>query len=333
MAERTDAQVLLRLIRKAMDDAGLPAQEVLLRAGVDLARLDDPSARTPSAAHERFWSVAEEVSGDSHVGLHLGAHLPIYRGQVLEYLFTSSPTFGDGLRRALAFHRLLSDAISGELVVDGDACRLEGRGSMKLSRHTVECATAGIVKFFASVTDGRFAPRAIAFAHREGAPPEEYARVYGCPVELGADESRIEFDRALLDYRIWHAEPRLLRLHEQMATAQLDELKRHDRIAEVKRAIGEMLESGDATLEAVAARLEVPARRLRSELEGAGTSFQQVLEEYRSRLARRLLARTDEPIEQIAYLAGFSEPSTFYRAFKRWTQETPAEYRRRKRSA
>ena len=72
------------------------------------------------------------------------------------------------------------------------------------------------------------------------------------------------------------------------------------------------------------------ARRLRTELEEAGTSFNHVLADYRSRLARRLLARTDESIEQIVYLTGFAEPSTFYRAFKRWTNETPIEYRRRK---
>jgi AraC-like DNA-binding protein len=333
MAERTDAQVLLRLVHKAMLDAGLPAEAVLIRAGVDLGRLDDPSARTPSAAHERFWTVAAEVSGDPHIGLHLGEHLPVYRGQVLEYLFTSSPTFGEGLKRALAFHRLLSDVISGDLVVEDDGCHLVGRGVTLGPRHTVECVVAGVLTFFASITEGRFEPRSIAFEHSDGAPAAEYERVYGCPVTLGAEATRIEFDRTLLDYPIWHAEPRLLRMHEQVASAQLDEIRRKDRVAEVRRAIGELLETGGTSLESIAERLDVPARRLRSELAEAGTSFQQTLEEYRSRLARRLLARTDEPIEQVAYLAGFSEPSTFYRAFKRWTNETPAEYRRRKQRA
>jgi AraC-like DNA-binding protein len=72
---------------------------------------------------------------------------------------------------------------------------------------------------------------------------------------------------------------------------------------------------------------------LRSQLAEANTSFNQILADYRSRLARRLLARTAEPIEQIVYLTGFSEPSTFYRAFKRWTNETPVEYRKRKQQA
>jgi AraC-like DNA-binding protein len=53
-----------------------------------------------------------------------------------------------------------------------------------------------------------------------------------------------------------------------------------------------------------------------------------VLADFRYRLARQLLATTDESIDEIVYLTGFSEPSTFYRAFKRWSGMTPIEYRK-----
>ena len=86
-------------------------------------------------------------------------------------------------------------------------------------------------------------------------------------------------------------------------------------------------------METVAKRLNVAPRRLRSQLAEAGSSFNQVLADYRCRLAKRLLAHTSESIEQIVYLTGFSEPSTFYRAFKRWTNLTPLSIvKRNKRS-
>lgn len=331
MAQRTDAPILLRLAYQAMLKSGLPVDDILAQARISPALLDvQASERTPFAGQAAFWKALEQFSGDPHIGLHLGEHLPVYRGQVLEYLISSSPTFGEGLRRSLAYQRLLSDAISARLVQEGDQVCLADLTDSSEQRHFAEALVIGVIRFFSSLTDGQFKPLAVHFTHVEGAPVSEYERVYGCKVTLGCRENRIYFDQAVLGHRVWHAEPSLLRLHEKMANEKMAELERLDLVGEVKRAIGEMLESGETSLEAVAGRLGMPPRRLRTELEEAGTSFNHVLADYRSRLARRLLARTDESIEQIVYLTGFAEPSTFYRAFKRWTNETPIEYRKRK---
>ena len=199
-----------------------------------------------------------------------------------------------------------------------------------VNRHFSECALSGILRFFKFITEGRFEPIYIDFNFQEGAPDDEYLRVYECPVSLGQKETRLYFDPAILDYPLWQAEPELLQLHEQLAIEKLQELARYDLVGEVRRAIGSTLESGETTLETVAAQLSITPRRLRTQLSEANTSFQQILSDYRCRLAKKLLANTNESVERIVYLTGFSEPSTFYRAFKRWTNETPVEYRKRK---
>ena len=81
----------------------------------------------------------------------------------------------------------------------------------------------------------------------------------------------------------------------------------------------------------MAAKLDIKPRTLRTRLAEANTNFNQLLADYRCNLAKRLLANTAESIDEIVYLTGFSEPSTFYRAFKRWTQVTPIEYRNQKK--
>ena len=294
----------------------------------------ETSARTPLYAQVAFWHAAEDLSGDADVGLHLGEHLPLYRGQVIEYLFMSSTSFGGGLDRALAYQRLVSDALHANLVIDGDQCYLTNGpaqySDLSVLRHFTECLLMGVLRFFRFVTEGRFQPICIELDYPEGATPEEYQRAYGCPVVMGQAETRLYFDRSILDHPLWQSEPELLRLHEQLALEKLQELARFDLVAEVRRAIGATLESGDTSLETVANRLKMPARRLRTQLSEADTSFQQILSDYRCRLAKRLLSQTHESVERIVYLTGFSEPSTFYRAFKRWTNETPVEYRKRK---
>src|SRR5690606_35029357 len=110
-------------------------------------------------------------------------------------------------------------------------------------------------------------------------------------------------------------------------------LERQDIVARVYRVFGEILETGDASLADVATHLHLKALTLRPRLAEAGTNFNQLLADYRCNLAKRLLAGTDETIDEIVYLTGFSEPSTFYRAFKRWTGQTPVEYRNQRRQA
>ncbi|MNM83909.1 Transcriptional activator NphR [compost metagenome] len=102
-------------------------------------------------------------------------------------------------------------------------------------------------------------------------------------------------------------------------------------VREVRRLIAELLLDGDVTLERVAARLGMPVRRLRDRLETAGVRFNELLADYRAQLAKELLLKTDESIQVIVERTGFSEPSTFYRAFKRWVGETPVAFRKRGR--
>ena len=249
---------------------------------------------------------------------------------MLEYLFLSSSTFGEGLKRVLAYQRLISDMLQAQLVINEDECYLANMLNDSTFRHTAECIMVAVLRFFRFVSEGQFQSLMVYFTHEEGANAEEYERVYGCPVVLGAEEIRLYFKPEVLNTRIWQAEPELLRFHEQLAHEKLQELARFDLVAEVRRAIGESLESGTTSLETVAKRLNIAPRRLRSQLTEANTSFNQVLADYRCRLAKRLLAQTSESIEQIVYLTGFSEPSTFYRAFKRWTNLTPIEYRKKK---
>jgi AraC-like DNA-binding protein len=147
-------------------------------------------------------------------------------------------------------------------------------------------------------------------------------------VVFGAAENRMYFPASFLDHPSPHAEPELLDLHERLAIAQVARLEKKDIVGQVERIVAELLDSGEVTLDAVAERLGIKSRTLRTRLTEAETSFNQVLADFRYRLSRQLLATTDESIDEIVYLTGFSEPSTFYRAFKRWSAMTPIEYRK-----
>lgn len=331
MSRFTDAGVLIRLAYQAMQGMGINAIEVLQRIGLKHEQLAEKDLRTPHSAQTLFWNVIEEVTGDADIGLHLGEHSPVFKGQVLEYLFLSSETFGEGLKRALNYQRLLSDAVNATLDQDEKGFYVGNVGTPWGIRHLTECVVIGVLKFFGYVTEGTFQPLEIHFEHAPGDHPAEYARLFPCPVRFNQKWNRIYFSPAIMNMPSSHAEPELLRLHEQLANEHVAKLEKQDFIFRVNRLIGELLESGNANLETVAERLAIKPRSLRTRLAEVETNFNQLLADYRCHLARKLLACTDESIDEIVYLTGFSEPSTFYRAFKRWVGVTPVEYRKSKR--
>lgn len=329
-----DSGQLLQVMHEGMVKAGLDVNAIYTKLGYDASRQDLRQVRTRHQMQALFWQTVEAVTGDPDIGLHLCPHLPVFRGEVIEYLLFSSPTFGEGARRALKYLRLISDALNIRLVEDARGVRVAVVGSALEApqlRHTEICVLYELIQLVRSVTEQKFAPLRVRLRCSRRAPQAEYEQVFGCPVEFEGEESEIWIDPDLLAYRSPHWDPDLLQLHEELASKRLATLKRADLIEQIRKIFSQRLELENFELVDVARELNMPPRRLRFELTRAGTSFSELLAGFRYALAKRLLGTTDEPIENIVYLTGFSEPSTFYRAFKRWSGMTPVQYREQRR--
>lgn len=325
-----DSSSLWRMVHEALVAAGHNVGLLYAQLGYPPDKLPSKDLRTPHALQIRFWDAVESMTGDPDIGLRLCPYLPPFRGEVLEYLMFSSPTFADGIERTLKYLRLLSDAMEISLVRDAQGVRTVIRSSTldaAALRHTEICVAYGVMQFARSVTDQHFQVQKIRLRYPSSASSNAYREVFGCPVELGADATEIWFDPKVLTYRSPRWDPDLLRLHEGLAEKKLSSLEREDLIENIRTLFSQRLELENCTLEDVARELNIPTRRLRFELSRTGKSFSRLLADFRYALARKLLRNTDESIDNIVYLTGFSEPSTFYRAFKRWSGLTPVQYR------
>ena len=329
-----DSGQLLQIVHEAKVKAGLDVEAIYSRLGYNAEALPLREMRTPHQLQAFFWETVEAVTHDPEVGLHLCPHAPVFRGQVMEYLMFSSPTFGDGLQRTFKYRRLVSDALSMRLEQDDEGVRVAVRGtSMEAPqlRHTEILTAYQIIRFAQSVTESKTQPLRVELCCSRRGPLQEFEDIFGCPVSFEYQQSRIWFDPGILSYRSPRWNPDLLQLHEEHAEKSLNSLKREDLIERIRAVFAQRLELERCDLEEVSRELNIAPRRLRFELSRSGTSFSQLLADFRYSLARRLLARTEEPVDNIVYLTGFSEPSTFYRAFKRWSGMTPVQYRDSKR--
>ena len=173
-------------------------------------------------------------------------------------------------------------------------------------------------------------PRAVSFSHAAPSSDQEYRRVFRARVEFGARENAVEFERALLELPLVAADPDLLEVLEPQIEDFLARVPHRQRFSvRAREAVRSALQGGDATLDAAARALGLSPRTLQRRLREEDTSHREVLEEVRAELASLYLADLELSLDQVAARLGFSEPSAFHRAFRRWTGTTPAAYRSR----
>ena len=181
------------------------------------------------------------------------------------------------------------------------------------------------------ISDQHFRAKEIWLPYTTGASQEEYQRIWKCPVKLGMPEGQIIFDSDLLSLPSASFESNLLKMHEKIADQQLKIVEKYDLIYQIEQVMKNgLLEMGNISLALVAQALNINPRTLRADLQLIDTTFENILSHYREKTAKKLLINSQISIEQIVYLLGFSEPSAFSRAFKRWTNESPTQYRQRK---
>ena len=143
----------------------------------------------------------------------------------------------------------------------------------------------------------------------------------------------MQFKASLLDLPLKHADPETVRMCEERCRQLLDNLGIKGNIVDRVRRIIYESPCDRRDVEAVASKLCVSSRTLRRHLAKANTSFRSVLGEVRQALAIDYLCSTDLSIDEIGFLLGYSETSSFRHAFKHWVGESPARYRKQQKPA
>lgn len=315
------------------DAIGVSTTGVLEAAGLTRASLTGAEARIPEAANNKVWELLAVASKDAEFGLHFAERMTVDAFDVVGHLLARSRTFGEGLERVVAYSRILHDAGRveferlGSRVVVFPGCR----GLVnEFPRHIAEFSAASVLVLGRAATGKPLRSTAVRFRHPAPARLSEHLRVFGVTPTFDARETEVELDAAVLDLAILDAQPGLVNYLDAYARDVIAKLPPDDDlVSAVERAVASAMSRGVPDIEAIAMQLGVGSRTLQRRLAEAETGFQELVDTVRRRYAERYLADNRLAITEVAFLVGFSEPSNFHRAFRRWTGTTPAAYRAR----
>ena len=317
-------------LASGLEALGHDSAPLLAEAGIDTALLRDPDARVPWTAVLSLIGRAVEVTADTNLGLHIAEHADPGSLDVHFYAMLSSPTLGAGYERLCRYQRLIHETTRVELKVEGGQAILRHLmpGGAAAPRQSAEFLLAIWVRGGGLVTGTDWAPREVRFGHPEPSDPSDHRRFFGAPVRFAAGENALVLPAELLGRPCLHADPSLLAVLDRYAADRLELAPRTTSFADRARAaLLEELRGGEPSVERLAARLKTSVRTLNRHLAVERLSYRRLLDHLRQELACRHLADDRVSIAEVAFLLGFSELSAFYRAFKRWTGHTPAEFR------
>ena len=329
MSEGTIAVHAARVAFDELARRGLDAGATLRRAGLSHEALASVDHRLPAGRVLQLWELAAEVAADGWFGVHAAETAAVGSYDLIEYIFSTTATVGDGLARLERYSRLIFDRSIWELDVEPRHARL-ARHVPRPSRQFDEFTLTFVVTRSWQSAGTRWTPERAELQHEHPDDDGELARFLGCPVRFGADATRLRLAPEVLKLPHVHADSQLLAILLRNADALLDAVPtRGDLVARVASAIMRQMARTLPSLASTAAEVRLPARTLQRRLAERGLSHSSILDDVRRDLAFKYLGDFRLGTSEIAYLLHFAEPAALVRAFRRWTGESPTQYRRR----
>jgi len=320
----------VKAIAETLEAAGLDTHALFEEAGLELAGLNDADARFPTDGISLLWQLAVTHSGNPAIGLANSSVVKPGSFDVVAYAMMSSANLLGTLERAVRYVDILSDAATLTIANDCEGHRLILElfgGKHPVPRQRFEFDLMTLLSFFRWVTNRDLRPLAFELRFPPPADPQPYQDAFKCPLRFNAPVNALLFARTDATLPLPTAHPELAEMHERVASEHLQRLDPAQTCHRVRAVIIRHLPDGEPRRPKIATILGMSERTLQRRLTAEGTSFQRLLEDARRELARHYLGQREVSLADTAYLLGFSDQSSFFRAARRWFGSSPRDYR------
>jgi AraC-like DNA-binding protein len=304
---------------------------VFKRAGLDIEKMRIPGARYNKEKIAKLWEETGRLIEDPCFGLAAATSWhPSYLG-TLGYAMLASSSLRITLERLVRFFSIITSVNSGELIEDAANKTLTFNFIYKdtpLPSYREDAALALILSILRGNLQRTFSPISVSFKHSNRKCLKRYSDFFRSPVIFDAPISSLTLSLEIADQNLPSGNKELATLNDQIMSQYLAKLETSSLRKRVQTIIIEHLPSGNITIENIARQLAVSRRSLQRQLHEEGETFTSLLEKTRQDIARQYVKDKQYELTEIAFLLGFSELSTFSRSFKRWTGQSPDQYRK-----
>lgn len=316
---------------------GLSQDALLKNTEIDPEAFSDPKALLTYQQVIILTNNILTLSNEPTLGLELGQAININQYGMLGYAILSCANVRQALNLGLKYHVLIDPAFNFEVIDQGELT------SVRLTSHIpIESIYNFLCDVFLSnfVSLGRFltgldiSPKTININRAKPDFSEQFEQFFaGIPINWDQSRTELVFDSSLLDAPTTLADEATAKMAESQCAEILARMGPREGIVVKVRRILLSNPGHFPPIETVASHLATSTRTLSRSLQEVSTSYQKILDEVRKEMAIEYLKTSGLPIEEIAALIGYNDPSNFRKAFKRWTGNPPSYYRTAKKTS
>jgi AraC-like DNA-binding protein len=330
-------KTLLRMVR----ERGYDFSAILKEAGLDFDPLDPTAvgyrSEVSAMQYSRVYQQVLQLLQDETFGVSGGELVNPGAFRMMCYCIISCSNLGQAIQRAAEFYRTFFDESSQLYANFTDQFARVGYRTAGPSPDTVAPAYGLSMwhRFFGWLCGRPIALQRVDFRGNEPARVEKYQALFACPVYFNQASDLLYFDSACLAWPLVHTEHSLrefLRTAPYQLLIMENNPGSNNLAAQVRAMFGHDFSGGFPDFDTISAALGMSAPTLRRRLKREGTSFQQLKDDARCEVAKLWLARPELSINEVALQLGFTDPSAFHRAFRKWTGLTPGRFRASRRS-
>jgi AraC-like DNA-binding protein len=303
----------------------------LAAVGLDEKILMSPESEIPLSQYVALWEVlGREVSPT--IGLQVGIRTQSSELGTYGHAVRCAPSMQLVLRCLRHFISVLSQGARVGVEEDGKSIALSYQitdPTIVQRRQDSEFSIAISLNLMREITQcPDLRPIRVEFEHSAPLDVSFHREILECPIYFDRPDNRLYYSRELLDMPVRTADTRLFQALEPfLEQQQKSRAAATDLLSQLGQHIASSLGGGSVSLGLVASSMGMSVRTLQRRLTEHGLDFSQLVEGIRRSLAEDYVGKSDYSLTEIALLLGYSEASSFSRAFRRWTQSTPLQYR------
>ena len=327
---RTIASIFVRSCLSGYAAGGRDCVALLDHVGIDPDILENPELRADPEKYSRLIQHMCRELEDEFFGLS-GKPAPLGAFAMMARACITSATLGDALKCCFKFFSMVSTSVRFSLSVQGEEARIaiEHAEPGSVDDHfLIESLMICLVRWSSWIIGRHLLLNRVDFCRSEPREIDEYSLMFPCSRNYDQPKNLIVFGARYLVMPVVQDARSLNDFLAELPGNLLTRYRHDDSLsARIRRRLANIRYEELPSFEEIASGLNMSTQTLRRRLKGEGNSYREIKDSIRRDIAVYHLLRQDMSINEIAELTGFAEPSTFHRAFKKWTGLTPGAWR------